>query len=136
MAIHASKRAQLNPGASVLVFGAGAVGLLTSAISKFNGSKYVVIADVQAERVAFAMDNGFAHRGFVVPRKCGQDIHEKLEVAKGIAASAIRVKLTDEKLNSEEFDTVFECTGVESCTQAAIYVGSSNRRRKKNSDPI
>lgn len=69
MAIHASNRPQLNLGALVLVFGAGAVGLLTSAISKFNGSNYVVIADVQAERVAFAMDNGFAHRGFVVPRK-------------------------------------------------------------------
>lgn len=131
VAIHASKRAKLTTGTSILVFGAGAVGLLTSAMSKLIESSYVVIADIQRQRVTFAVENGFAHRGFVVPRRHSQDVNEKLQIAKEIAASAIQVKLVDEKPSSEKFDAVFECTGVESCSQAAIYVGASCSRRKR-----
>ena len=90
-------------------------------MSKVAGSTNVIIADIQAERVEFAISNGFAHGGFVVPPKRGQNIEEKLQIAKETAVLAAEVR-TPEGVSVREFDTVFECTGVEACTQAAIYV--------------
>ena len=120
VAIHASRRAQLVPGGTVLVFGAGVVGLLYAAISKVAKAKTVIIADIQAERVDFGVQNGFAHAGFVVPRTQGTTIDEKLQYAKDLAALARQTQTATGLLG--EADTVFECTGVEACTQAAIYV--------------
>lgn len=129
VAIHASRRARIARDSSTLVFGAGAVGLLCAAMSKVEGSSNVTIADIQAERVDFAINNGFAHRGFVVPRKQGQDIEERLRLAKVTAAIAAEIK-TVGGCSLGEYDTVFECTGVESCTQAAIYVRSKHHHMK------
>lgn len=84
------------------------------------GPSDVTIADIQAERVKFAVNNGFAHCGLVVPCKRGQDIREELQIAKVTAAQAAG------SASLGEFDIVFECTGVESCTQAAIYVRSEH----------
>ena len=84
--IQATKRAQLPVGSTVLVFGAGAVGLLVAAMAKISGASTVVIADIDAGRVQFAVDNHFAHRGFTVPLKRGQTIEENLEIAKETAA--------------------------------------------------
>ena len=121
VAIHASRRAQLVPGSTTLVFGAGAVGLLCAAMCKVSGASTVIIADIQAERVAFAVENGFAHGGFVVPMKRGQNIEEKLQIAKETAELAGQTE-TIGGGSLGEVDAVFECTGVEACTQAAIYV--------------
>lgn len=120
VAIHASRRAQLIPGSTVLVFGAGAVGLLCAAISKVSKAKAVIIADIQAERVDFAVENGFAHAGFVVPRKQGTTTDEKLQHAKDLAALAGQTETATGLLGG--VDMAFECTGVEACTQAAIHV--------------
>lgn len=107
VALHASRRAQLALGSSILVFGAGAVGLLCAAISMVAGPSDVTIADIQVERVKFAVNNGFAHCGLVVPRKRGQDIKEELQIAKVTAVQAAG------RASLGEFDIVFECTGVE-----------------------
>lgn len=121
VAIHATRRAQMKEGDSTLIFGAGAVGLLCAAMCKVAGSAKVVIADIQAERVDFAVQNGFAHAGFVVPRKRGQNIDENLEIAREIARLASQVQIISGELPFA-YERVFECTGVESCTQSAIYV--------------
>lgn len=118
VAIHAQRRAQIKEESCTLVFGAGAIGLLCAAMAKVAGSSNVIIADIQAERVEFAIENGFAHRGFVVPRKHGQDIAEKLRLAQEIASLVATAK---NPRSVGEIDAVFECTGVEACTQAAIY---------------
>ena len=102
------------------MLGAGAVGLLCAAMSKVSGASTVIIADIQSERVVFAVQNGFAHGGFVVPRRQGQTIEEKLQNARDTAALLAKVETAGGLLG--EVDTVFECTGVEACTQAAIYV--------------
>lgn len=120
VAIHASRRAQIVQESSALVFGAGAVGLLCAAMAKVAGSNHVVIADIQPERVEFATQHCFAHEGFTVPEKRGQNIDEKLRIAKEIAASAIE-KIPKGTGSTRGFDVVLECTGVEACTQAAIY---------------
>lgn len=119
VAIHGCRRAALAPGSTVLIFGAGAVGLLCAAMCKVYGAKTVIIADIQAERVEFAVQNKFADKKIVVPMKRPLDIEEKLAFAKEVA----------EMVKNEvggEVDAVFECTGVESCLQAAIYVSIHN----------
>ncbi|OCK80091.1 sorbitol dehydrogenase-like protein [Lepidopterella palustris CBS 459.81] len=120
VAIHATRRAQLPVGRMVLVFGAGAVGLLIAAMAKISGAGTVVIADIDGGRVDFAVKNGFAHRGYTVPMKRGRNVEENLEIAKETAADVGKVLKTSGG-PVVEFDAVFECTGVPSCVQAAIY---------------
>ena len=120
VAIQASKRAQLAAGATVLVFGAGAVGLLVAAMAKISGADTVVIADIDSGRVQFAIDNKFAHKGFSVPLKRGTTIDEQLEIAKE-TASSIGKTIKESGGEVGEVDAVFECTGVPSCVQASIF---------------
>lgn len=120
VAIQASKRAQLAPGSTVLVFGAGAVGLLVAAMAKISGAATVVIADIDEGRVNFAVEQRFAHRNFTVPMKRGATIEEQLAIAKETAATIGQIaKESGGEIG--EVDAVFECTGVPSCVQASIY---------------
>lgn len=120
VAIHASRRAHLPTGSTVLVFGAGAVGLLVAAMAKISGASTVVIADIDGGRVDFAIKNGFAHRGYTVLMKRGGTVEESLSIAKETAAEVGKVQTASGKPVGE-VDAVFECTGVPSCLQAAIY---------------
>ena len=92
-------------------------------MAKVAGSRNVIIADIQEKRVKFAIENGFAYGGFVVPRKLVQDTGEKLQLAQEIA-SLVAATPNPKGGVTEDIDAVFECTGVEVCTQAAIYVGT------------
>jgi len=120
VAIHATKRAQLKPRSTCLVFGAGAVGLLTAGMLKASGAGLVVIADIDEGRVKFAVDNNFADSAFAVPMKRGQTIEEQLDIAKETAAAIGEVEGKEGTVG--EVDATFECTGVPSCLQAGIYV--------------
>ncbi|CZT47375.1 probable sorbitol dehydrogenase [Rhynchosporium secalis] len=122
VAIHALRRSALpspnsssTPKNTVLILGAGAVGLLCAAMCKVYNCKRVIIADIQSSRVSFAVSNKFADAKLVVPMKRPQSIEEKLAFAKEVA------ELAKGENGGEEVDAVFECTGVESCLQAAIY---------------
>ncbi|THX53061.1 sorbitol dehydrogenase-like protein [Aureobasidium pullulans] len=120
VAIHAYRRSLMQPGQTALVFGAGAVGLLAAAVAKTKGAKTIIIADIDAGRVDFAVKNGFAHHGFVVPMKRGKDTDENLAIARETADGI--AKVTDESGSAiGEVDVVFECTGVPTCVQSGIY---------------
>jgi L-iditol 2-dehydrogenase len=116
VALHAFRRSNMPKDATAVVFGAGAVGLLCAAVAKLRGARKIIIADIDAGRVRFAVTNGFAHSEFVVPMRRGKDIDESLAIAKDTASEI-------EKLDGAGgVDVVFECTGVPSCVQAGIYV--------------
>ena len=104
----------------MLVFGAGAVGLLAAAVSKAAGARSVVIADIQKDRVDFATANGFADAGVVVPMARPQTIDDKLAFAKDVAESVGATQVRGEPIG--EVSAVYECTGVETCLQSSIYV--------------
>lgn len=123
VAIHAYRRSLMQEGQTVLVFGAGAVGLLAAAVAKTKGAKTVLIADIDQGRVDFAVKNGFAHKGFTVPMKRGKDVDENLAIARETADALAKVEAGDGAVG--EVDVVFECTGVPSCVQAGIYVSAS-----------
>ncbi|CAD0027640.1 unnamed protein product [Aureobasidium pullulans] len=120
VAIHAYRRSLMQPGQTALVFGAGAVGLLAAAVAKTKKAKTIIIADIDAGRVDFAVKNGFAHHGFVVPMKRGKDTDENLAIARETADGI--AKVTDDAGSAiGEVDVVFECTGVPTCVQSGIY---------------
>lgn len=126
VAMHARTRAALPTGATILIFGAGAVGLLAGAVSKAAGAKSVVIADIQKDRVDFAVAKGFADAGFVVPMLRPESIEDKLKFAREVAELAKETEVDGEKLG--EVTAVYECTGVETCLQSAIYVSATPSR--------
>ncbi|KAI1397876.1 GroES-like protein [Hypoxylon fuscum] len=125
VAMHARDRSGLKSGSTVLVLGAGAVGLLCAAASKVAGAKTVIIADIQEERVKFAIDNGFADTGLTVPIPATrpETVEDKLAYAQDVAEKlkALRVAGRDVDGLVGEAAVTFECTGVESCMQTAIY---------------
>ncbi|KAL0937874.1 sorbitol dehydrogenase [Colletotrichum truncatum] len=118
VAMHARDRGNVPSGSTVLVFGAGAVGLLCAAVSKADQQK-VVIADIQEDRVKFALDNGFADAGVVVPALRPQTIEDKLAYAKDVAEQVKLAKVDGEEVG--EVNATYECTGVETCMQTSIY---------------
>lgn len=125
VALHASDRARLAAGSTVLVFGAGTVGLLCAALAKAVAQCRVVIADIQEERVKFAVANGFADAAVVVPMKRPETLEAKLEFAKEVAEAVKSTALGGSGSGEPagEVAATYECTGVEACLQASIYVG-------------
>ncbi|KAF4589119.1 sorbitol dehydrogenase [Ophiocordyceps camponoti-floridani] len=119
VAVHACDRASLAEASSVLVFGAGAVGLLAAAVSKATGAGPVVVADIQKERVDFAVAQGYADAGFVVPMARPESVDDKLAFARDTADQISAVDVSGKPLG--EVSAVYECTGVESCFQTAIF---------------
>ncbi|KFA54953.1 hypothetical protein S40293_02286 [Stachybotrys chartarum IBT 40293] len=117
VAIHAVRRARQVKGSRTLVIGAGAVGLLVAAMLRVEEASSITIADIEGSRVTFATDNNFADAGVVVPRKrpASDSAVDKLSLAQETAA------LFMEQNGGEQYDIIFECTGVEACLQASIY---------------
>lgn len=54
VAVHIVKQAQVSPGQSVVVFGAGPVGLLCCAVATAFGASKVIAVDIQHSRLEFA----------------------------------------------------------------------------------
>lgn len=121
VAIHANRRAALPQDSRILVFGAGPVGLLAAAMARINGSGAVVIADIDQGRIDFALDHGFADDGHVVTARRRENSDEDLKMAKETAAAIAKLR-TQGSEELGDVDAVFECTGVPSCVQTAIYV--------------
>ncbi|KAK9472030.1 uncharacterized protein V1510DRAFT_418441 [Dipodascopsis tothii] len=125
VAIHAARRAGVQPGMSVLVFGAGAVGLFAAAMAKIAGATTIAIADIAKGRTDFALANGFATHSYVVPMKRGATTEEKLAIATETANDITALPLAEDDAETlGQFDVVFECTGVESCVQAGIFAAA------------
>ncbi|EPQ26161.1 uncharacterized protein PFL1_06369 [Pseudozyma flocculosa PF-1] len=112
------RRSNLQAGQSVLVLGAGAVGLLACAAAKASGASYVAAADIDEGRLAFARANA-AKSGASV-------LLETLSSPSSTAATAgqdggYAVNAAPLDLSTDGFDLTFECTGVPSCVSLSIF---------------
>ncbi|KXJ89389.1 chaperonin 10-like protein [Microdochium bolleyi] len=126
VAFHAHTRAALTreqaKDATILILGAGAVGLCCAYASRvLLNPKRIVIADIQTDRVNFAVEHGFADVAVTVPLGRPQSIEDKLEYARGVADLVKTAKVPGSEELVGEVAATFECTGVETCMQAAIY---------------
>ncbi|RCI12697.1 hypothetical protein L249_0669 [Ophiocordyceps polyrhachis-furcata BCC 54312] len=61
VAVHAVRQAQITPGLSVAVMGAGPVGLLCAAVARAYGASVVVSVDVRSARLDLARDLAATH---------------------------------------------------------------------------
>lgn len=61
VALHALRRAGLDVGANVLIFGAGPIGLLVGMWARLWGAAKILLVDVDIERLRFARKLGFDH---------------------------------------------------------------------------
>lgn len=124
VAIHAARRAgkeTVSPRRTCLIFGAGAIGLLCAVAARAEGCRDVVVVDIDKGRLDFALQQGFASVVYAVPLRRGQTLEEKLDIARQTAADIAELKWPDGQAVGK-VQTVFECTGVESCVQSGIYV--------------
>ena len=123
VAVHACRRAGIKPGSSCTILGAGAIGLLCAIAAR----TFIAIADIAEGRVNFATEKQFADVGFVVNGKRATSVEESLKMAKETATSIANLQLPNGTTLGRT-DYTFECTGVESCVQTAIYVGAQLSR--------
>lgn len=105
VAVAAVDRVRAQFGKSLLITGAGPIGLLCLAVARAVGIYPIVITDVQENRLAYAKKMGATATYKVVPGK------PELETAKELRAIFAR---------NEGAECVLECTGIESSFRTAI----------------
>lgn len=89
VAVHDTRRAEISPGESVFIAGAGTIGVLIGMMAKFVGAAHVVLAEINPDRIRIAKDLGFD----VVNIADADFDAQCIAIAGG------------------KFDTLFECTG-------------------------
>ncbi|KAF6722664.1 Sorbitol dehydrogenase [Oryzias melastigma] len=102
--IHACRRAGVTLGSSVLICGAGPIGLVSLLVAKAMGASQVVITDLFPDRLAKAKELGADFQVAVSRSDTPQQLAKKVE----------------DLLGAQPQITI-ECTGAESCIQTAIY---------------
>jgi D-xylulose reductase len=106
VAVHVVRQAAVRPGDTVVVMGAGPVGLLCAAVARAFGAKKIVSVDVVKERLEFA--KRFAADGVFLP--------EKVEAEKNAE------RLVKEHELGDGADVVIDASGAEPSIQASVHM--------------
>lgn len=103
--VHIVRQARVTPGQSVVVMGAGPVGLLCAAVARAFGAAKVVQVDIVQSKLDFAL--GFAATHAYISQRASpeQNAHSIIALA-GLGAGA---------------DVVIEASGAEPSIQAALH---------------
>lgn len=105
VAVHITRAAAVKPGDSVVVFGAGPVGLLCCAVAKAYGATKVVTVDINEERLKFALSyaaNSSFKSARVSASENAQNMIKECELGPGA-------------------DVIIDASGAEPCIQTAIH---------------
>ncbi|KAJ5247383.1 hypothetical protein N7468_002366 [Penicillium chermesinum] len=123
-------------GTSALVFGAGAIGLLTaSALAVSQNFSSIVVADIDASRLKIADSLGLGFKTTLIPRDPSNPPPAKdaphaeqtawaLETAQRTASTLTEAANSIDSNEVTGFSRVYDCTGVPACVQAGIYASS------------
>lgn len=103
--VHICKQASITPGVSVVVFGAGPVGLLCMAVAKAFGATTIVGVDINAERLEFSKKYAATHV-VTSQRETAEETAARIIKAADLGAGA---------------DVVIDASGAEPCIQASIH---------------
>ncbi|KAG8873518.1 hypothetical protein FRB97_006661 [Tulasnella sp. 331] len=128
--LHASRRTNFTATANpkVCVIGSGAVGLLACSLSIALGASVVTAIDIDDAKLKFARKVVGVTNTWQVPRGSGPPPTDKDEAVKRSREMA-EMALEDFGMRrGDGFDIVFECTGVESCIQMAIFMARPGSR--------
>lgn len=106
VAVHITRQSNIKYGDSIVVFGAGPVGILCCAVAKALGATKIVSVDINAERLEFV-------KNFV-----GASTY----VSQKISAEENAANIIKENDLGEGADVAIDASGVEPSIQAAIHV--------------
>jgi D-xylulose reductase len=106
VAVHIVRQAVVTPGQTVVVMGAGPVGLLCCAVAKCFGASKVVAVDIQQNRLDFAKEFAATHT-FMPARTSAEENGLRLREESGLTEGA---------------DVVIDASGAEPSIQASIHV--------------
>lgn len=105
IAVHCTKLAGITTGQTVLVMGAGPIGLLSCAVARAFGASVVIATDIVESRLAFAQQfaatNTYKMQR-ISPAENAREIMTRCSITAGV-------------------DVVIDATGVESCIGAGIF---------------
>jgi D-xylulose reductase len=108
VAAHAVRGVDVRPGESVVIMGAGTIGVCAAVMARWYGAKKVVVVDVLEWKLEF-MKGLLEGVETVVPWK-------------GVGAEEIAREVIDRCGLGEGADAVIEATGAEICVQTGVYV--------------
>lgn len=108
VAVHMARLVNIKQGDSVVVFGAGTVGLLSGAVAKAFGAEKVVLVDILQRKLDFA-------KTFV--KGCGTFIPDSKASAEKNAA-----KIIEDFGLGDGADIVMEASGAEPSVQTGVHV--------------
>ncbi|PLB44824.1 hypothetical protein P170DRAFT_449908 [Aspergillus steynii IBT 23096] len=117
VALHAIRRSGLTVGQSVLILGAGAIGLLCASLAQAAGASRVGIVDIDQSRLDFAMAKSGSRKA-IATASYRIDQSKMGSMKEGFASHVAKEILESEGLGAA--DIVLECTGVESCCNIGI----------------
>ncbi|KAF1954506.1 sorbitol dehydrogenase 2 [Byssothecium circinans] len=105
VAVHITRQAAVKPGDSVVVFGAGPVGLLCCAVAKAYGATKIVTVDINDERLQFALTYA-ATTSFKSARVSAEENAKNMITECELGPGA---------------DIIIDASGAEPCIQTAIH---------------
>jgi D-xylulose reductase len=105
VAIHIVRQASITPGQSVIVMGAGPVGLLCCAVARCFGASKIVAVDIQPARLEFAAKYAATHT-FAPSKVPAEENAKKLLESVGIEDGA---------------DAVIDASGAEPSIQCSVH---------------
>lgn len=108
--LHSFERAPLRLGAPALILGAGPIGLIALIAAKASGAWPLVITDIDASRLQFAKS--------IVP-ECETYLTPLGNTPEANAGEIIAI--FEKVLGSEQPSNIYECSGVHSAVNTAIY---------------
>ena len=104
--VHITKQANIQPGQTVVVMGAGPVGLLCAAVAKAYGASTVVSVDIVQAKLDFALAFGSTHT-YLSQRVSPEENARNIIAAAGLGEGA---------------DAVIDASGAEPSIQASLHV--------------
>ncbi|KAI9805982.1 MAG: hypothetical protein M1825_000596 [Sarcosagium campestre] len=106
VAVHLVKQSGVKPGQSIVVMGAGPVGLLCCAVAKAHGATAIISVDIVPERLEFAQK--FAATGTFTPQRVPAEENAKA--------------LREQHGFPDGVDVVIDASGAEPSIQTSIHV--------------
>jgi D-xylulose reductase len=113
VAVHVCRQAGVSAHKTVVIFGAGPIGLLTAAVANAWSAKQVISVDIQKSRLEFAKQ--FASTGIFFPEKLGEG-ESNIDYTQ---KTGNKIKM---QFNlGEGADCVIDATGAEVCTLSGLF---------------
>lgn len=106
VAVHITRQSNIKHGDSVVVFGAGPVGILCVAVAKALGASKIVAVDIQPKRLEFVKEFAGA----------------KTYISQKVSAEENAANIIKENDLGDGADVAIDASGVEPSIQAAIHV--------------